>query len=376
MTLILRRAACTGIGLAVAAFFAFAGIAHAQDVTVGGVVEVIGGTSDTGVDGLSRGLFSRINVGYSNTLDNGLEISASISYQVNQRGSGGTAAAAIDPDAVMAMAGDPDMAGMMMTANVTGFESTTNYAPDILSISVGGGFGTVSIGAHAPASCAMLPRPIAFVPGGVNATWYTLFTGFNSMNVVFAETNYCGTSEAISYATPTMGGLAAMITYAPNMSANQGVTVSNAASAATNKPDYINVAGTFSSDMGGMNLSIGAAFQTSSADANGNEIDSQSIAGAIGVGGATLGAAWFDNGNISGQTVGAKYSMGSLTPAITYSQQEDDTTGEEETALVVGATYAVGGGLSVFVEYMGLEESGGVADDDDTLLMGGVIVAF
>ena len=376
MAQILRRVAVSGLGLTLAAFFAFAGTAHAQgEVTVGGVVEVVGGVSDTGVDGLDRGLFSRINVGYTNTLENGLIISGSISYQVNQRGSGGTATADINATEVMEMGMmEGDM--MMVEADVSGFESTTNYAPDILSLSVGGGFGTVSVGAHAPASCAMLPRVIAFVPAGVNFTWYTLFTGFDSMNATFAEANYCGTSEAVSYATPSMGGLAAMITYAPNMSANQGTSIKNAVDMDGNKPDYVSVAGNFSSDMGGANISLGAAFQTSGDARDGSSIDSQALAGTVGMGGATLGASWFDNGDINGTAIAAKYALGNISPGILYTVQEKDSTGEEETALVIGASYAIGGGMSVMVEYIALDESGGGTDDEDTLLMSAISVAF
>ena len=375
MAQILRRAAVSGLGLTLAAFFAFAGTAHAQgEVTVGGAVEVVGGVSDTGQDGLDRGLFSRINVGYTNTLENGLIISGSISYQVNQRGSGGTAAVSTD-DINEMMMNDGSMMPEM-DIDVTGFESTTNYAPDILSLSVGGGFGTVSVGAHAPASCAMLPRVIAFVPAGVNFTWYTLFTGFDTMNATFAETNYCGTSEAISYATPSMGGLAAMITYAPNMAANQGTALPNAVDNDGNIPDYVSVAGNFSSDMGGANISLGAAFQTSGDARDGSTVDSQALAGTVGMGGATLGASWFDNGDISGMAIAAKYALGNISPGILYTTQEDDTTGEEETALVIGASYAIGGGMSVMVEYIALDESGGGTDDEDTLLMSAISVAF
>ena len=375
MAQILRRAAVSGLGLTLAAFFAFAGTAHAQgEVTVGGAVEVVGGVSDTGVDGLDRGLFSRINVGYTNTLENGLIISGSISYQVNQRGSGGTAAVSTDDINEMMMDDGSMMADMDI--DVTGFESTTNYAPDILSLSVGGGFGTVSVGAHAPASCAMLPRVIAFVPAGVNFTWYTLFTGFDSMNATFAEANYCGTSEAISYATPSMGGLGAMITYAPNMSANQGTSIKNADAMDGNKPDYVSVAGNFSTDMGGASLSLGAAFQTSGEARDGSSIDSQALAGTVGMGGATLGASWFDNGDINGTAIAAKYALGNISPGILYTVQEKDSTGEEETALVIGASYAIGGGMSVMVEYIALDESGGGTDDEDTLLMSAISVAF
>lgn len=410
MNTIIRRA---GSLLAALALVGMANGAQAQgEVTVGGTVEVIGGASDNGYDGLSRGLFSRINVGYTNTLDNGLEISGSISYQVNQRGSGsnitpadlglqategGTVMTA--DDAMLMDMPNSDMMSVMTTASP---HASTNYAPDILSLSVGGGFGTVSLGAHAPASCAMLPRPIAFVPGGVNATWYTLFTKFNTMNGVFTESNYCGTSEALSYATPGIGGLSAMITYAPNMEANQGTTVANASKSATNKPDYVAIAGTFNSDMGGMNLSIGASYQTSGDDMRGGKIDAQAVAGTVGFGAATVGFAWFSNGggvydsdanpqvanyvadgDVTGYTFGAKYSLGALTPAITYSVQENDRTKEEETALVAGVGYAVGGGLTVFVEYMSLDEDGATyttpaaaAAQDDTLLMAGATVSF
>ena len=405
MTQIFRRTAVSGLSLALAAFFAFAGSAHAQgEVTVGGAVEVVGGVSDhaMGVDGLDRGLFSRINVGYSNTLENGLTISGSISYQVNQRGDGsqlrlnpsdlgltadGQSMVMVDPDMMAEMMMDnPDMTpaealdmGMNTRAST---DQTTNYAPDILSISVGGGFGTVSVGAHAAASCAMLPRPIAFVPAGVNFTWYTLFSGFSSQNGTFSESNYCGTSEAISYATPTMGGLSAMVTYAPNMSANQGVSIGNAVrnvnadGLTTNMPDYVAVAGSFSTDMGAANIAIGASFQTSGANEAGAEIDSQSIAGTFGMGGASFGASWFDNGSVDGINVAAKYALGAITPGILYSTQEF-ANGQEETALTIGASYALGGGLSIMVEYMALEESGGaLPDNEDTLLMSAISVAF
>ena len=384
--------------------------AQAQgEVTVGGVVEVIGGTSDmnmttandagtgqrAGVDGLSRGLFSRINVGYSNTLENGLQITGTISYQVNQRGTGSKVTPTslgleADGNMVMVME-DTGMTmanemGMRAIDKSVGVDNTTNYAPDVLSISVGGGFGTVSVGAHAPASCALLPRPVAFVPGGVNATWYTLFSGVASMNGTFSETNYCGTSESVSYQTPSMGGMSAMVTYAPNMGATQGVTLRNAVGSGAE--DYVSAAAAFSSDMGGMSLNIGGAFQTAADDA----VDSQSVAATVSVGGATIGAAWFDNGSIDGYTIGAKYALGNLTPAITYSSQEREaapgkpatataaatakTYAREETALVIGASYAVGGGLSVFAEYMGVEAEMDGMTDDETLLMSGVIVSF
>ncbi|MCY3703435.1 MAG: porin [Rhodospirillales bacterium] len=358
-----------------------AGTAQAQgEVTVGGAVEVVGGTSDhaDGQDGFDRGLFSRINVNYSNTLDNGLVISGNIAYLLNQRGANAQPTVATDDINEMMM--DDGMMMGDMDIDVSKTQNRQNYAPDILAISVGGGFGTVTMGHHAMAACATLPRPIAFVPGGVNATWYTLFFGVGSNNVTHSEVNYCGTPTGISYSTPSMGGLSAMISYAPNMDADQTGSLSNASS---DGEDYLNAAVTFGSDMGGMNINVGAAFQTAADD----YVDSVTIAASAGMGGATVGFSWYDNGDnpdgtyrsgTTGWTVGAKYSLGAITPGITYSSLECDSCDDqnEETALVVGASYAVGGGLGVFVEYLGLERTQDGVSDDETLLMSGVTLGF
>ena len=360
MAQILRRVAVSGLGLTLAAFFAFAGTASAQsEVTVGGVVEVIGGTSDhdDGFDGLDRGLFSRITVGYGNTLDNGLEVNANIAYLLNA-GRGSTS---------QDRQGDVD------------------YAPDVLYLSVGGGFGTITAGHHAMADCAMMPRPIAFVPGGVNATWYRHFSGLwgSLSNVTFSSSNYCGTPTGLSYSTPSMGGFSAMVSYAPNMEADQVMSLANAG----DNEDYMAVAGTFKSAMGGMDLHLGASYQTGSDD----YMDALGVAGTIGMGGATLGMSYYDNGDrsngayragTSGWNIAAKYALGALTPAITYSSMELEDGGDmmpavDETALVLGVNYAVGGGLSVFAEYMSLEvQEAGAAASDETMLMSGAIVSF
>ena len=352
MAQILRWAALSGLGLALAAFFAVAGTAHAEgEVTVGGVVEVIGGSSDheDGKEGFDRGLFSRINIGYSNTLENGLEITATLNNMVHQE---------------------------------------RDYAPDVVFLSVGGGFGTVTMGNHAPAACSMMPRPIALVPGGVNATWHSLFMGTGTANVTHSEHGYCSTPTAISYASPSMGGLSAMVTYAPNTDADQITPIGDAVGGASNAEDYMAVAGKYSTDMGGMSLNLGAAFQTAADDM----VDSMTVAATVGMGGATVGFSWYDNGDFfdhdgdgdadvyragfEGWTFGANYALGNLKPGITYSSQENSATMTEETALVVGASYVFGGGFSVFAEYLGMETDINGVSDDETILMSGAIVSF
>ena len=355
-----------------------ANAAQAQgEVTVGGVVEVMGGTSDhdKGADGLDRGLFSRINVDYSNTLENGLEIGASLNHIIHQ---------------------------------------SAAYPPDVMSVSVGGGFGTVSVGQHALATCATMPRPIALAAGGVNATWHGAFMGTTTGNITHSEFGYCDAATAVSFATPTMGGFSAMVSYAPNRAANQTRGVAAARKNAANVEDYVGIAGKFSTDMGGMSLNLGASMETGADD----KIDSVSVAGTVGFSGLTLGASWFDNGDLvmtaaakeampalygtdadgnkvmvakaakaepagylsrsgyEGWTIGANYALGAIKPAITYSQQERAELMREETVLVVGASYALGGGATVFAEYFGIETEEAGVSDDETILMSGIIVSF
>ena len=361
------------------------------DVTVGGQVEVIGGSSDHagGLDGLDRGLFSRIAVGYSTTLDNGLEINAQVTDIVHQ---------------------------------------AAFYAPDVLYLSVGSGFGTFTAGHHAMAACSLMPRIVAMVPGGVNATWYTAFSGLIGeewddgspalANSTFTEGMYCWTPTGVSYATPEMGGLKAMVSFAPNVDANQllGLQGADALNILAGDPagnyneNYVNLAASFSSNMGGMDINLGVSAQRAGARGSGDWLKSTSVAGTVGLGGATVGASWYDNGDrtdgspwsgTSGWNVGAKYALGSITPGITYSSKELEplrTRGDDgmmmtsafsvdETALVVGANYDVGGGLSVFGEYMMIESEGMLASEeggddlsrvtvDESILMGGMIVSF
>ena len=380
MNTIIKRA---GSLLAALALVGMANGAQAQgEVTVGGMIEVIAGSSDhaAGLDGFDRGLFSRINVNYTNTLDNGLVISGNIAYLLNQRGDNRTQS--VDASEVMDMM---DMDPMMddMNVDISGGQNRQAYAPDILAVSVGGGFGTITMGHHAMAACATLPRPIAFVPGGVNATWHSLFMGVSTVNVTHSEVNYCGTPTGISYSTPSMGGLAAMVSFAPNMDADQTGSLGNASTAGE---DYLNAAVTFGSDMGGMSINVGAAYQTAADD----YVDSITVAGTAGMGGATVGVSWYDNGDnvdgagrsgSTGWTVGAKYSLGAITPAITYSSLDCDGCGGlgeniEETVLVIGASYAVGGGFSAFAEYLALESTEDGVTDDETLLMSGVTLGF
>ena len=345
-------------------------------------MDVIGGSSDhdDGVDGLDRGIFRRIVVNYDKSLDNGLQVSGDISYLLNTR---------------------------------------YNFAPDVLSLSVGGGFGTVTVGAAAAAACATIPRVIAMVPGGVNATWYTLFSGISGWapggNVTFSESNYCGTPESVSYSTPSMGGLSAMVTYAPNMGSTQAQGHKDAQESAE---DYFAAAGKFSGDMGGVGVDLGASFQR----ANDDRIESVSVAGILSMGGASIGLSWYDNGDASamdldadisdgwgvtsnrsgtqGFSIGVSYQLGAIKPGVTYSSMDIKASGDggsvkgEGTALAVGASYAVGGGLSIFAEYMRLEREltvrldegaaaivglpAGVASvsSDETILMTGAIVSF
>ena len=126
-----------------------------------------------------------------------------------------------------------------------------------------------------------------------------------------------------------------------------------------------------------MSVNVGAAFQTAADD----YVDSITIAASAGMGGATVGFSWYDNSDntdgayrsgTTGWTVGAKYSLGVITPSITYSSLECDNCDDqdEETALVIGASYAVGNELGAFAEYLAMETTrNGVTEDDTHLIV-------
>ena len=378
MAQFLRWGAGSGVSLPVAALIAFAGMAfgtaqaqetapmadtepmtvdmHAADahsVTVGGTIEFLAGNSDhvDGVDGFDRGFYSRFSISYDRTLANGLEVDGRIGYHLNQnRGS------------------DP-----------------TAFAPDVLFVSVGGGFGTISAGAHAGASCSMLPRPLAFTRT-MNWADYLVFSPLAITNTVhFQEANYCNTDESISYATPSMGGFSAMVTFAPNVESTQTEGL-KAAVEKNGLENRIDAAVAWTSSMGAADISLGAGFQTSSDSVSGanDGLDVMTIAGTIGFGAVTVGAAFVDDSGagVDAITVGAKYALGNLTPAITYSRQETDCSAgcdfEDESGLVIGANYAMGGGFNIFLEYVALEQNAPAGGDDqeDNLLISGIILNF
>ena len=394
MAQILRRAAVSGLGLTLAAFFAFAGTASAQDtapmadsepmtvnmhteeqhaVTVGGTVEVIFGNSehDSGVDGMDRSLFSRINVNYDKTLENGLQIAGRIGYLLNNRSS--TAYVDIEDDSSFTARGADGTRKLKVSGTDAG------GAPDVLFMSIGGGFGTVSVGAHAGATCSLMPRPVAFTQS-LNWVYHLLFAGIAYENLLLQEPQYCYTPEAVSYATPTIGGLKAMLTYAPNATANQSTSLANAVkNSGKDQTDLINGAATWASAMGGADISLGAGVNNSS---GADGVETLTASGTVGFGGVTVGASWFnhDHTDSTGYTLGAKYTIGALTPGVVYAVEEYDATNAkfaQESALVVGATYTVGGGLIGFLEYMKIEKDGrSETSAEDSLLIGGLRLDF
>ena len=371
-------------------------MAEEHAVTVGGHIEVLLGSTETGRDGMDRGIFSRINVSYDKTLDSGLEIGGRIGYHLGNRNSAEKVKLRYQTEKEVqdALAKDPEAAVGMVRDEVTVAGTAPGGAPDVLYMTIGGGFGTVSIGAHPGANCATLPRPVAFTQS-LNLIYHLQFSKIRYSNLLLQEPQYCATPESVSYATPNISGFKAMVTYAPNADATQSADLQ----AATSKvEDLINATATWSSAMGGADISLGAGIITSSGTA---PEDTQTVAGTIGFGGITVGASWFSNDKTSqdGYTVGAKYALGNLTPAITYASQDTDTATligvgkggySEETSLIIGATYGLGGGLAVFAEYWKMEQTGfgveysaknpagdgQVTDKEDTLLIAGVQLSF
>ena len=86
------------------------------------------------------------------------------------------------------------------------------------------------------------------MPGGVNATWPSPFLGVGTINVMHSVVSCCGAPTGISYSAPSMGGMSAMISRAPNMDADQTGGLANASH---DGEDYLNAAVTFGTDMAG-----------------------------------------------------------------------------------------------------------------------------
>ena len=347
--------------------------AEQHAVTVGGTVEVLFGNSDhaDGVDGMDRSIFPRINVNYDKTLENGLQIAGRIGYSLVNRNSP-TFVDIENDDSFTKRDKDGKRKLKLPATDVGG-------APDVLFMTIGGGFGTVSVGAHAGATCSLMPRPVAFAQS-LNWIYHLQFSGLAFTNLLLQEPQYCATPESVSYAIPGVGGLNAMVTYAPNAISNQSVGLKDAVkNSGKDSTDLINAAATWSTAMGGMSATFGAGINNSS---GADGVETMTLAGTIGIAGATVGLSWFDHehSNSTGYTIGAKYAIGSLTPGIVYAVEDDDDMDADfgqESALVVGATYAVGGGLVGFLEYMKIEKDGRMkASDEDSLLIGGLRLDF
>lgn len=80
------------------------------------------------------------------------------------------------------------------------------------------------------------------------------------------------------------------IIYAPKMVADQTGSLANAS---RDSVDDLDAAVTFGSDMGWINIKVGAAFQSEADD----HVGSVTIAASAGMDGATVGFSWYDNGD-------------------------------------------------------------------------------
>ena len=270
-------------------------------------------------------------VGYSNSLDNGLEI-------------GGRLAIFVSDDA------------------------NRFYNPGESFVTIGGGFGTIALGNHVTAVHATLPFPL-LTPDSPHWGHHGMFAALGLDNGPGLWPFFGITPNGITYSTPTMGGLVARVTYAPHTEANQSNQITDAVDDEDNAENYMAAAVSYSGSMGGMDIGLGVGMQTAEDDM----VDSIAATATLGFGPATVAVGWHDNGDdaTDGFTLSAKYALGAISPAISYGQMET-SDGEDESFLVVGSGYNIGGGLSAFAEYIALE----VEDDDETILLSGVRLDF
>ena len=191
-------------------------------------------------------------VGYSNSLDNGLEI-------------GGRLAIFVSDDA------------------------NRSYNPGESFVTIGGGFGTIAMGNHVTAVHATLPFPL-LTPDSPHWGHHGMFAALELDNGPGLWPFFGTTPNGITYSTPTMSGLVARVTYAPHTEANQSNQITDAVDDENNAENYMAAAVSYSSSMGGMDIGLGVGMQTAEDDM----VDSIAATATLGFGPATVAVGWHD----------------------------------------------------------------------------------
>ncbi len=296
---------------------AFAGQASASEkisLSVGGYMEQWAGVASQDNAYASRNAFqsdTEVHFKGSTTLDNGIEVGASIELE----GEGGNSGSMIDEQYLY----------------------------------VNGGFGQVKLGAEDGAANDM--SILAPSTGPVNAQDGDL------SNWVSLSTNYAnyysqgGDAKRVTYYTPVLGGFRAGVSYTDDKTSENNDT-------ATTNNSVVSLGLEYKGDFDGVSVAVAATGEQDQA----SEGQWYHVGGTVGFGNFTVGASYgvaddeISAGNRNakdreqdGYDVGVSYAMDAATVSATYyheTEEQGTGGGEDELDVVhLGLSYTLGAGV-------------------------------
>ena len=337
----------------------FAGAAQASEpisLSVGGYMEqCVGAASEENRFEAKNKIQSDTEIHFSGstTLDNGIEVGASIELEGNNSN-------------VRNSADD-------------GSSGATNIDESWMYVS--GGFGEVRLGAEDGAAADMGITAPSVGPVGANdgdlGNWVTT-------NAIPDTVPAGGDSKRVTYYTPTLGGFKAGISYADDDSSENSNTVATGDSRVSGGLEY---RGDFDGVSVGVSL-VGESFQ---------EGEWYGVGATVGFGNFTVGASVSETDGEFGAgepaagankledttdfDIGVSYAMDAATVSLTYAYGENDgsatVSGVDEINTVhAGLDYTLGAGVSWRSSIFWFDDQGenpGAADDNEGY---GVVTGF
>ena len=374
--------------LATLAAFAVSSVAFADGhgVKVSGFLQQFVGAGDD-IDGGITQKFTRFAMGADTTTDNGWTVGGSFAIEYSTYA-------------------NPGKSGYLPTSN---------------SMYIQTDMATVSIGATADATTALIPRVSAMVPGaGTDGGYPMLFDGgmLSANGVEFAEAYYADARSKINVMLPAVNGFTVGVAYTPdNEYGTQSSILRRGGVEDGSHSNVVNAAASYSGETDGMAYTIGVSSISGNSQglnsrdtlqANNNDLSVMTAAIKLSMGNISVGAHVYDNGasfgsatdadkaSDAGYNLAATYNMGNITVGAGISHSEMTrgtnaqarattlTTGSagavlEDTAVQFGIAYDMGGGVNTFVQLTNFTHSDGdhvTAEADPQILMGGISLGF
>jgi len=365
--------------------FAVSGVAFA-DAKVSGFMQQFVGAGDD-IDGGITQKFTRFSMGADTTTDNGWTVGGSFAIEYSTYA-------------------NPGKSGYLPTSN---------------SMYIQTDMATISIGATADATTALIPRVSAMVPGaGTDGGFPMLFDGgmLSANGVEFAEAYYADANSKINVMLPAVNGFTVGVAYTPdNEYGTKSSILRRGGAVDGSHSNVVNAAASYSGETDGMAYTIGVSSISGNStglnsrdtiQAKNNDLSVVTAAIKLTMGNISVGAHMYDNGasfgsstdadkaSDAGYNLAATYNMGNITvgAGLSHSENTRGTNGQarattlttaaagavmEDTAVQFGIAYNMGGGVNTFVQLTNFTHSDGdhaTTEADPQILIGGISLGF